>query len=396
MSESTNENTRGPRLGLKWIFAAAAAAGIAGGVLLLATAPDPEALPPAAAQAPVLATHLVEALPYQPETTVTTLLEPRREVEIFAEMSGRVVEVGADEFESVENGQMLVRMDPLLAHVAVNRAEAAIARAKSQGVLAQAQLQRNQGLARVDVSSRAALDEAENASRQARAARLEAEAALAEARDRLAKMQIAAPFSGVLRAFAVEAGEYLRPGERIAELLDVGALRARVSLTDRQIVSVLPGTEATLDVDARPGEIFRGEVISVGGAADSRSRKFPILLEIDNASGRLLPGMVAQVNLSLGQKRQLMAVPLDAVLEEFGLRYVFVVSGDSQNGWAAQKRRIEARPIAFRPTALEISAGLAEGERIAISSIRQLRDGMAVRPIADESSGIHTVRKTAQ
>ena len=203
---------------------------------------------------------------------------------------------------------------------------------------------------------------------------MEAEAALAEARDRLAKMQIAAPFSGVLRAFAVEAGEYLRPGERIAELLDVGALRARVSLTDRQIVSVLPGTEATLDVDARPGEIFRGEVISVGGAADSRSRKFPILLEIDNASGRLLPGMVAQVNLSLGQKRQLMAVPLDAVLEEFGLRYVFVVSGDSQNGWAAQKRRIEARPIAFRPTALEISAGLAEGERIAISSIRQLRD----------------------
>ena len=392
-----NESIESPgwvaRIGLKWVFVAIAAAGIGAGSLLLATAPDPEALPPAAAQVPVLATHLVEALPHLPRTRVTALLEPRREVEIFAEMAGRVVEVGADEFDSVEGGQMLVRMDPLLAHVAVNRAEAAIARAKSQGVLAQAQLKRNQGLARVDVFSRAALDEAENASRQARAARLEAEAALAEARDRLGKMQIAAPFSGVLRAFAVEAGEYLRPGERIAELLDVGALRVRVSLTDRQIVSVLPGTEATLDVDARPGEVFRGRIISVGGAADSTSRKFPILLELDNAAGRLLPGMVAQVNLSLGESRQLMAVPLDAVLDEFGLRYVFVVAGDPQSGWRATKRRVETRPVVFRPTTLEVSAGLAEGERIATSSIRQLRDGMAVRPIADEASGIHTVRK---
>jgi len=384
-------STRG--IGLRVIFLGLAAAGIAGGLLLRATAPDPEALPPAQGQAQSVQTYKLQARAFQPRTTVTGLLEPRREVEIFSEMNGRVIAVGADEFDRVEADQVLVEMDPLLARVAVNRAEAAIARAKSEGILAHAQLKRNQGLAKVDVASRAALDQAENAARQARAARLEAEAALAEARDRLDKMVITAPFAGALRDFRVEAGEYLRPGERIAELLDVHALRVRVSLTDRQIVSILPGVEANLEADARPGEAFTGRVISIAGAADSTSRKFPVLVEVENDAGRLLPGMVARVDLSLGETRRSMTVPLDAVIKEFGLQYVFVVE-ETPQGWAAIKRRIDAHAIPFRPTELEVAAGLAEGEQIAISAVRQLRSGMAVRPLVGGDDGAHAIRKT--
>jgi membrane fusion protein (multidrug efflux system) len=206
-------------------------------------------------------------------------------------------------------------------------------------------------------------------------------------------MVIAAPFAGALRDFSVEAGEYLRPGERIAELLDVEALRVRISLTDRQIVSVIPGVEANLEADARPGEAFPGRVISIAGAADSRSHKFPVLVEVDNTAGRLLPGMVARVDLSLGEIRQSMTLPLDAVVKEFGLQYVFVVE-ETQQGWTAIKRRIDTRAIPFRPTELEVNAGLAEGERIAISSVRQLRNGMAVRPLEVDGGGAHAIRKT--
>ena len=393
MTDPTQEKIPGKPIGLKIIFLGLAAAGIVGGLLLRATAPDPEALPPALGQAPSVQTYKLEARPFQPRMTITGLLEPRREVEIFSEMDGRVIGVGADEFDRVEAGQVLVEMDPLLARIAVNRAEAAIDRARSEGILAHAQLKRNQGLAKVDVASRAALDQAENAARQARAARLEAEAALAEARDRLGKMVIAAPFAGALRDFSVEAGEYLRPGERIAELLDVEALRVRISLTDRQIVSVIPGVEANLEADARPGEAFTGRVISIAGAADSRSHKFPVLVEIDNTAGRLLPGMVARVDFSLGESRQSMTLPLDAVVKEYGLQYVFVVE-ETQQGWTAIKRRIDTRAIPFRPTELEVNAGLAEGERIAISSVRQLRNGMAVRPLEVDGGGAHAIRKT--
>jgi hypothetical protein len=102
---------------------------------------------------------------------------------------------------------------------------------------------------------------------------------------------------------------------------------------------------------------------------------------------------VARVDLSLGEIRQSMTLPLDAVVKEFGLQYVFVVE-ETQQGWTAIKRRIDTRAIPFRPTELEVNAGLAEGERIAISSVRQLRNGMAVRPLEVDGGGAHAIRKT--
>jgi membrane fusion protein (multidrug efflux system) len=296
-------------------------------------------------------------------------------------------------------------MDPILAQVAVDRARAAIARAASEGTLAGANLQRNQGLANMDATSRARLDEAENAARLAHAAKLEARAALAEAEDSLAKKTIRAPFAGVLRSFPVEEGEYVRPGERIAELLDVDRLRITIGLTDRQVVAIRPGARVKLEVDAMPGQPIEGEVVRVGGAIDLSTRKFPARIEIDNADGRLLPGMVARVDVALAETRSAMTVPLDAVVEEYGLRHVFVVERvESQEGadaadggdrFRVARRRVEAHAIPFRPTELEVQAGLTEGERIAISSVRQLRDGMAVRPLPPARSAALTTGESA-
>jgi hypothetical protein len=89
-----------------------------------------------------------------------------------------------------------------------------------------------------------------------------------------------------------------------------------------------------------------------------------------------------------------MTLPLDSVLDEFGLRHAFVVVGESESGWEVVKRRIDTRPIPFRPTELEVVAGLAEGELVAISSIRQLQDGMVVQPLANDPGGAHSIGKT--
>ena len=356
---------------------------VAGGLVLRATAPDPEALPAAEPQAPELRTHTLHAEPLTRRTEVSGLLEPRRSVEIFAEVEGRVIEIGARELDRVDDGQLLLRMDPLLAEVEIDRANAALLRARSEGQLAGANLERRQGLANVDVASRAALDEAENASRLARAAALEARAALAQAEDRLAKKTVTAPFAGVLRSFPVEVGEYVQPGERVGELLDVDRLRITIGLTDRQIVTMAPGTRAAIAVDALPGTVFEGEVVRVGRAIDLSTRKFPVRLEIDNAGGELLPGMVARVDLTVTAGAPAMAIPLDAVVEEFGLMHVFVVTPDGSGGHRVERRRVEIARIPFEPTRVEVRAGLAEGDQIAISSVRQLRDGMAVRPLPE-------------
>ncbi|MFP6639364.1 MAG: efflux RND transporter periplasmic adaptor subunit, partial [Myxococcota bacterium] len=239
---------------LRYGLLAIALAGTLGGLILFATVPDPAALPPAVGQAPLLRALRVESHPIASRSRISGLLEPRRHVDLFAEEGGRVIEVGADELDRIEAGQLLLRMDPLLAEVAIQRALAAMERAESQSLLAQANLKRNQGLADVDVASRSALDASEDAARQAKAAGVEAEASLAEARDRLAKKTVRAPFAGVLRTFAVETGEYVRPGERVAELLDVSQVEVTIGLTDNQVVDVILGAPVEVQVPARPGD----------------------------------------------------------------------------------------------------------------------------------------------
>ena len=63
-------------------------------------------------------------------------------------------------------------------------------------------------------------------------------------------------------------GEFVRIGEQVGELLDVGKLRITIGLTDSEIVAVPEGSVARLTVDARPGEIFAAAVVRAGGALD--------------------------------------------------------------------------------------------------------------------------------
>ncbi len=381
---------------IRTIFIAVAALLVAGGLALYASAPAPEKLPPALAQAPVLDTLLLRAEEVASRSELSGLLEAHRRVELFVEQPGRVLEVGAKALDRVEQGELLVRLDPLLANVAVQRAQAAIARAESEGILAGANLERNRGLANVNVASRAALDNAENAERMAKAALLEARANLAEAQDGLAKMTVTAPFSGVLRSLTAERGEYVQPGERIGELLDVAKLRIECGLSDRQIVAISPGVHAEISVAARPGERFVGLVSRVGAAIDLQTHKFPIEIEVDNPDLRLFPGMVTRIKLNLDTARRRIAVPLETVIDEFGVKSLFVVVRE-EDAHVVRKRTVKLRSIPFDPTQLEVVAGIAAGERIAISSVRQLRDGMAVRPRIEEAPGaLSSARSTAE
>ncbi|MAI78034.1 MAG: hypothetical protein CL917_03770 [Deltaproteobacteria bacterium] len=379
LTEERSPTDQSQSKGLRNILFLVGAIGVAGGTLFFSTAPDPTALPPTEIQSPVIQALEVRTRPISSKVLVPGLLQPSRNVELFAEVDGRVVEVGAHDLDRVEADQLLMFMDPLLAEVAVQRARASIARAESQSNLAEANLDRNRGLANVNVASRAALDTSEDASRQAFAAKIEAEAALAEAEDQLSKKTIRAPFSGLLRSFPVEVGEYVRAGERVAELLDVERLEIMIGLTDNQIVDVEKGAPVKIEITALPGQTFLGVVDGVGGAVDSETRKFPVRIAVENEDGKLLPGMVAMIDLKLGQGRNEITLPLDAVVDDFGLKHVFVLSPTSLGEWTARKRQIEVTSIPFLPTQVAVVSGLEEGEQIAISAVRRLRDGTNVR-----------------
>jgi membrane fusion protein (multidrug efflux system) len=371
------------RVPLRAALVGAALALTALGVFLRVTAPEPELVEAETHRGIGVQTHRVERMALQPRIDVSGMIEARRRVELFAEQGGRVLEIGAERLDRVDEGQLLLRLDPLAAEVEVARAEAALAQAKSELDLARANLERLRSLASNRVSSKKDLDQAVNDERVALATWRAADASLRDARDRLAKKTIVAPFAGVLREFPVEEGEYVGSGERVAELLELSRVRIEIGLRDREAVAIAAGARAHIEAEARPGERFEGVVTRVAGAADPRTRKFAVQVEIENPDEQLWPGMVASVQLDLGTRHEALLVPRETVLDEFGLSFVYVVEPGGPEGPVARRRRIETRAVPFQPGDFEVTRGLSEGERIATTELRQLADGVRVEPRAD-------------
>jgi membrane fusion protein (multidrug efflux system) len=377
MAEST-----GGSGSLRWPILGVAALLVVGGLLLQATAPEPDEVAPAGEN---LVLQEVTAIPVAREPVVTRtrvsgVLEPRRSVQIFAETRGPVIAIGAEALDRVEAGLELVEIDPLQAEVAVERAVAAVTRAESELALAMSNFDRRASLAERGVASTSVLEDAENARKVGMAAQRDARAELKRARDDLAKKTIRAPFDGVLRSFDVDVGEYVGEGQKLGELLDTRTARVTIGLRDLEVVAVKPGQTVEVHLDAYRGEVFVGTVLRVGAASDAETRKFPIEVEVPNDAGRLMPGMVATVTLEFAAAGDRMLIPRDAAVEEFGLHSVFVVEAAQAGGNPiARRRRIEVRPLPFRPAELEVVSGLEPGNRVVVSGARQLRDGDAVR-----------------
>lgn len=332
---------------------------------------------------PVLTVEAVTAWPVEARTVVerTSVLSAVRQVVVGAEVAGRVVEVLTEEHAPVARGDVLVRLDTELPGAAVARARAALLRAEAAQRLAVAELRRQRELSSQGVSSAAELERVESEERTAEAAVAEARAALLDAETRLRKTAIAAPFGAVVSALDLEPGAYLRPGDPVAELADLSELEIEVAVSDEEILALREGDRVELRVDALPGGRFEGRVGRPGRTADARTRKYPVPVRVANDDAELLPGMLGTVRFELGDARPVLRLQRRALQREFDLDYLYVLeeTGEADGVATARRRRVVIQPVAFHPELVEVSEGLEMGERVALSGLRQLRDGLRVR-----------------
>lgn len=315
---------------------------------------------------------------------LSAVLAPIRSVVVAAEVAGQVVAVNAEEHERVEAGAVLIEIERAFLEVAVERARAQLLSAKAAHGLAVTELERQHGLAEREIASEAQLDRASNQERASYAALLDARAALSDARTRLEKTAITAPFAGVVNSLDLEPGAYLQPGQAVVELLDLSAIEVEFGVTDREVVALQVGDPVSLRVDVFPEEWFAGSIAQVGSAADERTRKYPVQAHVPNPDGRLLAGMLGKVRFSVGNSSPAIWIPRRALQREFELDYLFVLEGDSSTP-LVERRRVKTRPVPFRPGLIEVIEGLGDGGRVVVSGVRELREGQRVRVVGDES-----------
>lgn len=250
--------------------------------------------------------------------TAAGVIEPVTTVEVKSQASGEIVEVLVEEGDVVTPGQLLVRVDPRIPLNAVTQAEADSIVARAELSNAEAQLARAEELHRSQAITDTELETARLAQASANAALIRARRTLEDAKIALEDTEVRAPGSGVILGRAVEAGTVIASASRDVgggavllrmATLDIVQVRALVDETD--IGMIESGTPVSIQVASFPNRRFTGAVERIGmeAVAEQNVTMFPVLIRIANDDRLLRPGMNAEVQVHIGELRDVLAVP---------------------------------------------------------------------------------------
>jgi RND family efflux transporter MFP subunit len=159
------------------------------------------------------------------------------------------------------------------------------------------------------------------------------------------------------------------------------SLRVYVNLPQADSASVRPGQRAMLSVAELPGKKFEGTVTRTSNALDPASRTLLTELQVSNGAGLLLPGMYAQVDLSVPRKDPPLVIPGDTlVVRSDGPQVAAIGAGDTVHFTRVQL----GRDFGDR---LEVLSGLEEGQRLVVNPSDAVAEGVKVNPRAAEKAG---------
>jgi RND family efflux transporter MFP subunit len=303
-------------------------------------------------------------------------------VEIVPKVSGRLQSISVKLGDRVSKGQTIARVEDQEVREQVRQAEASfeVARAtirqrEADLKFAETNLDRSRSLFQRELLPRQSLDDVE-AQYQAAVAQLDlsraqfqqAQARLDELRITLANTTVPSPVDGFVAKRNLDAGGYASPNSPIASVVDISTVRLVANLVEKDMKRVQAGTEAAVEVDAFPGEIFDGRISRIAPVFDPATRTAEMEIEVPNRTGRLKPGMYARVLLTVGTRQNALVVPRNAVVDVEGKRGVFV----------PQENRAQFREVATGlqdETRVEITGGLSEGTRVITTGALALRNG---------------------
>ncbi len=280
-------------------------------------------------------------------------------VEIHPEVAGRVVEVGFDGGEWVEEGQVLIALDSEDDVLAVELAEVNLADAR----LLFQRYEQAHGAEAVPPTS---LDSARTA---VEAARIQLDRARVALEDRFVR----APFTGRVGITDVEVGDRVEPTTVITTLDDRSSLLVSFDVPEVYVGRIVEGDVISVETWTTDRIAGSGPVVAVGSRIAPATRSFTIRAQLPNEDDRLRPGMSFRVLLDLDGA-------IWPVVPEVSLQW----GASGPYVWAVREGRAErvtARVVQRRQGRILIDADLAAGERVVAEGVQRMREGIAVREL---------------
>jgi RND family efflux transporter MFP subunit len=255
---------------------------------------------------------------------------------IYARTNGYLVKWYYDIGAKVKKGDLLATIDTPELDKQLEQARADLATAKSNLELSKTTAERWQELVKTRSVSQQATDQAVDNFNAMQASVDSYAANVRRLEDLVSFEKVYAPFDGVITVRNTDTGWLIdagagSPTKELFQLAQTSTLRVFVAVPEVYSRAARLGAVATLTLDEFPSETFRGEITRTSQAIDMASRTLNTEIDVDNPTGRLLPGAYVHVHLKLPSQTRSVIIPANALLfRSEGLRVGVVRNGHAQ------------------------------------------------------------------
>ncbi|MCY3699822.1 MAG: efflux RND transporter periplasmic adaptor subunit [Gemmatimonadetes bacterium] len=364
------------------------------------------------------------------DVSATGHIEPKTQVQITTDVAGRIIELPVEEGQDVEEGALLLQIDPALFRAAVQRAEAALAQARASQAQQDAAYQQAQRDADrmtalqargtdfvTDAEVEQAATNADVQSRLLEAAEYQveqAEANLAQERDRLGKTTIRAPMSGRITRLNVERGETAivgtmnNPGTVLLTVADLSVMEAVIEVDETDVPDISIGDSAYVEIDAFPNRRFVGTVTEIGNSSivplnpatsggSAQAIDFEVKIELRAPPEGIRPDLSATADVITATRDGVASIPITALTLMDADEYEEIPNENLPSAPSSDAARdiegvfvVEGDMVRFRPVQIgiagenyfEVVSGIEVGTTVVSGSfqaIRELSDGSRIR-----------------
>ncbi|MEO0476780.1 MAG: efflux RND transporter periplasmic adaptor subunit [Planctomycetota bacterium] len=244
---------------------------------------------------------------------VGRLQEVKRSI-VASEIEGRVTELLTPAGREVIGGETVIaRVDSVWSTLAVEQAKADLAAAEATARQSARELKLLEDLKARNAADPNALDEAQAQAESDAATVLARRAALHLAEETNKRVEIIAPFDGIVSAKLTEKGQWLDPGSAVVEIVSRGEIDAVIDVPEAIITQVPKGTEIELRIEALDIPPINGKVVAINPDGSNAARTYPVKVRIPDQDGLLKVGMSVTARVPIRAQKEYLVVPRDAV-----------------------------------------------------------------------------------
>jgi len=269
------------------------------------------------------ATQMYEAVPVERRNLVVSAsasgaIEPVLTVDVKSKASGEIIGMNVQTGDDVKEDQLLASIDPRIPRNNLAQAQANLEVAQAQLSNAKAQLARSDTLFKAQAITQTEYDGARLDYANANASVIRARSDLENARDRMNDTKLRAPLAGTIITKSVELGTVISSpttdvggGTILFRMANLDTVQIRALVDETDIGKVSPGLLSTITVDAYPNRPFEGSVLKIEPQATVQQNvtMFNVLVRIPNPNHLLKPGMNTEVEIHVGRRDNVLAVP---------------------------------------------------------------------------------------